>query len=1193
MEPSDPAGEKSVTQSSLAVKHGPLDSPKPVLSQPEMRHSQGVAPRSSDAVERDRVRAPLALGVLGPVEVTVDDVVSRPAAGRQRRILTVLAVAAASGRTVGPDELIDSVYGEDPPARARRSLSTELWRCRQLLGAEAIPGDDDGYRIDQRLVDIDLVRFARGLEAGRIAISAGDFVTAERHLTEALGLWRGTPLSEWEDHPLGQATRARLEELLIGGTEDLAEALAGTGRHQDAVAVLTPLTREHPAREHAWALLIESYLAVDDHRRACTALDSVRRTLSEHGVDLGAELRGVRERLQVSGANRETPRPAVSSVGSHHPDDDLLGRSSVVRHGVETGAAALASGVPEAVVISGEAGIGKTTVADRILTSLAHRPGPAPSIWRVVCDDRLTLPFATLRPVLVQHAATAGVEIPIWLSADAELPNSADGAALVDDVVAVIAQCASAGDGLALLVDDAQWASRELLEVVLALLSKGAATPVAIIATVRDPAGPATDAGDETAPSTSGALVRELRHRATQHLRLVGLTPDQVRAFLGPDVGAAEAERIHRLTGGNPLYLHQLSLTADGEVARSASLTDALDGRIDALPLDVLRVLELAAAIGTRFDARVLTSAAAHPPFAIAPDAVFDALDLAQRNGLIASSASDQHDPSGYESAFVHALVRDRLYERSPYRQRTTSHALIADALQRLTGSETPTADLLADHSRKAWPVCPTAVVVARLAKAGESANAQLAFESAQRYFQMALDLIAMDPAFTDDDRLADLLAALGQAAAAAGSPTRARESYESLRQHGLNRGHPLAALRGALGAIWTYSHERVDVRAVDHLAEAVDGVLAIEASDDPDEIQVVRDAMSALHAYRPDAERARRARAIDRGPQFRIPLLAAIWDQETVPNARALAEDLTVSPDGDPVSARVRRWASGIASGTRSFADDPGGLWNAEAGSRDAQWEAIVWRIATVMNQGDFARALRLSADAEQHVGRVNTAVDSAARHAQLLGQRMWMALQMGDVEALHAAALANKPQFSTRRPIMRSAAALRLLALGEEAAATDACDRLVDEFGSGILPAREVHASVVSLSNACLWLRHERGVALCRELLAPHAGEHVLFYLVQYWGSINHHLGRLALQQNDLDASVDHLARAVSDHEQVAARVLAAQSHRFLAAALWQRDGAGDRADADHHHAQAMDEAQALGIGDITAQSWPPVAP
>lgn len=1142
-----------------------------------MRHSSAVGNAPLPAV--DHLGTPITLGVLGPVEVRSADSVSRPAAGRQRRLLTVLAVATANNRSLGSDEFIDAVYGDDPPPRARRSLSTELWRCRQLLGAEAIQGDDDGYRIDQRLVDIDLVRFARGLEAGRAATEARQFEAAEQHLTAALALWRGTPLSEWDDHPVGRAAIARLVELHLGGTEDLAEALAGLGRHQDAISLLTPVTREHPAREHAWALLIDAHLALDDQRRAATALDSVRRTLAEHGVDLGAELRVVRERLHGAPPSRPTPQSVTAPATHHHPEvAGLLGRSDSLQRAIAAAESALASGSPAAVVISGEAGIGKTALAEGVLAAFA-RHGQA-GIWSLACDDRLTLPFATLRPILRQHAATAGIDLPGWLQRDAELPNSVDLSALVHEVVDLIAQCATTLPGIVLLVDDAQWASRELLDVLLALLARPSPTPVAIIATIRDPA-----ASDSAEPGTTTDLLRELRHRAASHLRLAGLETPQVREFLGPDVSDAEAERVRQLTGGNPLYLHQLSLAADGTAMRSATLTDALDQRIDTLPLDVLRVVELAAAIGTRFDARVLTSAASHPPFSLAPDAVFDALDLAQRFGLLAQ-------PKQYDTAFVHALVRDRLYERSPYRQRTASHALIVESLTRLTGPDAPAPDLLADHSRKAWPICPTTEVLARLADAGESANSQLAFDEAQRYFQMALDLIAMDPAFHDDDRRDDLLAALGQAAAAAGHPVRARESYESLRQYGIQQVRPLATVRGALGAIWTYSHERIDTRAIDHLAEAIDGVLDSDVSSSPDEIPLLRDAMSALHAYRPDAERDRRATALARGPQFRTPLLTALWEQETIPHAREIAEDLLITPDGDPLSARIRRWASGIASGTRSFADEPPGIW-ASAGSHEAQWEAVVWQIATTMVQGDFPRALRLIKDAEQQVGRVNNAVDSAARHAQLLGQRMWIALQSAEGDALLAAAQANKPQYSTRRPIMRSAAALRQLALGDVAGAWATCDRLVDEFGSGLVPARDVHASVTSLSNACLWLRHDRGVALCRELLSPHEGEHVLFYLLQYWGSVNHHLGRLALQQGDLDASVDHLTRAIEEHDRVGARVLRAQSHRFVASALWHRNGTGDRRSAEEHHAHALAEARTMGVNDIAQQPWPPAEP
>src|SRR3954471_13276682 len=82
------------------------------------------------------------LGVLGPLLVSIAEQHGvRPSAGRMRRILSILAVAAMTGRPVGVDELAEAVYGDAPPARVRRSLFTEIWRCRQLLGGtEAIIG---------------------------------------------------------------------------------------------------------------------------------------------------------------------------------------------------------------------------------------------------------------------------------------------------------------------------------------------------------------------------------------------------------------------------------------------------------------------------------------------------------------------------------------------------------------------------------------------------------------------------------------------------------------------------------------------------------------------------------------------------------------------------------------------------------------------------------------------------------------------------------------------------------------------------------------------------------------------------------------------------------------------------------------------------------------------------------------------
>src|SRR5580765_4299581 len=105
------------------------------------------------------------------------------------------------------------MYGEAATAGSRHTLATEVWRCRQLLGAEALVNGPDGYRLDSGVVAVDVVDFERGLADAREALDRGDLPAAARGFETALALWRGEPLLDWRDSRSGLAAVASLQEL--------------------------------------------------------------------------------------------------------------------------------------------------------------------------------------------------------------------------------------------------------------------------------------------------------------------------------------------------------------------------------------------------------------------------------------------------------------------------------------------------------------------------------------------------------------------------------------------------------------------------------------------------------------------------------------------------------------------------------------------------------------------------------------------------------------------------------------------------------------------------------------------------------------------------------------------------------------------------------------------------------------------
>ena len=107
---------------------------------------------------------------------------------------------------LGPERLIDDVWGEDLPAEARSALHTTVRRARKALGAAAwrLVREEVGYRFDRGDVVLDADVFgARVRQARRRAdLAAYD---------EALATWTGPPGQPWADD-LAQGEAVRLEE---------------------------------------------------------------------------------------------------------------------------------------------------------------------------------------------------------------------------------------------------------------------------------------------------------------------------------------------------------------------------------------------------------------------------------------------------------------------------------------------------------------------------------------------------------------------------------------------------------------------------------------------------------------------------------------------------------------------------------------------------------------------------------------------------------------------------------------------------------------------------------------------------------------------------------------------------------------------------------------------------------------------
>ena len=138
--------------------------------------------------------------VLGPLQV-LHGSVSLPLGGAKQRALLACLLLRAN-RVVSSETLIDVLWGEDAPETAMHTLHVYVSQLRKVLREARSPGgaglvtEGRGYMLRIDADDIDLDRFERMVAAGRQALEDGKEMDAAATFREALGLWRGQPLSD-------------------------------------------------------------------------------------------------------------------------------------------------------------------------------------------------------------------------------------------------------------------------------------------------------------------------------------------------------------------------------------------------------------------------------------------------------------------------------------------------------------------------------------------------------------------------------------------------------------------------------------------------------------------------------------------------------------------------------------------------------------------------------------------------------------------------------------------------------------------------------------------------------------------------------------------------------------------------------------------------------------------------------------
>ncbi|MFK0014519.1 BTAD domain-containing putative transcriptional regulator [Streptomyces sp. NPDC091027] len=364
--------------------------------------------------------------ILGVTEARDEAGVPLPTGGARLRAL-LAALALRAGRHVPVAELVDDVWGHDPPRDAPAALQALVARLRRALGGHEAVGfaPAAGYRLAASPDDVDLHRFSRlAAEGGRQL--ATDPAAAARTLRAALALWRGPALADLPE-PARTAHAAAPGARRATAFRDRIDADLRGGA--TAPAALLPeieaLLRESPYDEPLHAQRLRALRAAGRHADALAAYEDTRRTLAEAlGTRPGPELAGLHTELLHSPAPQVPPRgtpphgaphPGPAREADPHPLPDAAHGTLRPRLTSFVGREAELSGLREdlarlrLVTLTGPGGSGKTRLAEQ---AAAAHPEPGRLVELARLDHPSAVPGAVLSALGLRENSLVARDTP-------------------------------------------------------------------------------------------------------------------------------------------------------------------------------------------------------------------------------------------------------------------------------------------------------------------------------------------------------------------------------------------------------------------------------------------------------------------------------------------------------------------------------------------------------------------------------------------------------------------------------------------------------------------------------------------------------------------------------------------------------------------------------------------------------------
>jgi DNA-binding SARP family transcriptional activator len=486
-------------------------------------------------------------------------------------------------------------------------------------------------------------------------------------LEEAVEIYAGELLEGRYDEWL-TAERERLAGLYSAALERLARKHEQNRRWPEAIQCAERLLAQDSLREESYRLLMRLCQASGDRARTVRAYHVCATTLQrELGIDPAPETRAVYESLVAAAPAVGGTAPGTPSLVGRAPERARL--AAIWREA--------ASGHPQLVLVTGEAGVGKTRLIDELraqagaVTAEARAyPIEGPLAYGVAASwlrsGRVARRLSRLGRADLTELARLLPELAGQVTAPDPLPE----AELRHRLFGAIGRALlAAGAPLLLIADDVQWADAQSLGLVHYLMRSTPSARLLVAATAR------REELDEHHPLAG--LTTALQSLGNFSEITLGRLSRQETALLaeritGAPLDPAAFERLYGDSEGNPLFVVE-ALQPDAPAASKVHAVIA--GRLARLSPPAAATVRVAAAIGQAFTADVLAAATG-----LEERAFVAALDELWRRGIVRA-----HGPNAYD--FSHGRIRDAAYAGLSPPHRRQTHLAIARALEHSNGA--------------------------------------------------------------------------------------------------------------------------------------------------------------------------------------------------------------------------------------------------------------------------------------------------------------------------------------------------------------------------------------------------------------------------------------------------------------------------------------------------------------------------